>query len=129
MVAIVAGVMQTGGNLASKGTFRDQKDARFGLGLSATHIGKSRRRDRLLLIAAMAEALLVLLGAAGEAAGLDRMLQTNTAKKRQLSLFRQGLIWYEFLPGLKDEHATLLMQEFERLISAHAVFSEAYGIL
>ena len=110
-------------------TFRDQKDARFGLGLSSTHIGKPARRDRLLLIAAMAEALLVLLGAAGEAAKLDRMLQTNTAKKRQLSLFRQGLIWYEFLPGLAEKHARLLMREFDRLISAHAVFSEAYGIL
>lgn len=110
-------------------TFRDQKDIRFGLGLSATHIRSCLRRDRLLLIAAMAEALLVLLGAAGEAAKLDRMLQTNTAKKRQLSLFRQGLIWYEFLPGLKEEHARLLMREFDRLVSAHAVFNMAYGIL
>jgi hypothetical protein len=110
-------------------TFRDQKDIRFGLGLSATHIRNCARRDRLLLIAAMAEALLVLLGAAGEAANLDRMLQTNTSKKRQLSLFRQGLIWYEFLPGLKEEHARLLMREFDRLISAHAVFKAAYGIL
>lgn len=110
-------------------TFRDQKDARFGLGLSATHIRDCARRDRLLLIAAMAEALLVLLGAAGEAAKLDRMLQTNTAKKRQLSLLRQGIIWYEFLPGLEEEHARLLMREFDRLISAHAVFREAYGII
>src|SRR5690606_34969393 len=37
-------------------TFRDQKDIRFGLGLSATHIRNCARRDRLLLVAAMAEA-------------------------------------------------------------------------
>jgi len=48
-------------------TFRDQKNLRFGLGLSATHIGSTDRRDRLLLLAAIAQALLTLLGAAGEA--------------------------------------------------------------
>ena len=62
-------------------TFRDVKDPRFGLGLSATHTKSCARRDRLLLLAAMAEALLTLLGAAGEAAGLDRMLKANTSKR------------------------------------------------
>lgn len=46
--------------------FRDTKDARYGLGLSATHIRDPFRRDRLLLIGAMAMALLTCLGAAGE---------------------------------------------------------------
>lgn len=36
------------------------------------------------------------VGAAGEAAGLDRLLKTNTSKKRQLSLLRQGLIGTSF---------------------------------
>lgn len=36
-------------------TFRDQKDLRFGLGLSATHIGSPDRRDRMLLLAAIAQ--------------------------------------------------------------------------
>lgn len=31
-------------------TFRDVKDPRYGLGMSATHIGDPRRRDRLLLL-------------------------------------------------------------------------------
>lgn len=55
-------------------TFRDQKNFRFGMGLSATHIGTPARRDRLLLLAAIAQAL---LGAAGEACGLDRLMKTN----------------------------------------------------
>ena len=46
--------------------FRDTKDARYGLGLSATHIRDPLRRDRLLLIGAMAMALLTVLGAAGK---------------------------------------------------------------
>ena len=75
-------------------TFRDQKDLRFGLGLRATHIPDADRRDRLLLLAAVAQALLTLLGAASEQIGYDRMLRVNTAKKRTHSLFRQGLYWY-----------------------------------
>jgi hypothetical protein len=79
----------------------------------------------LLFIAAIAEALLKLLGAAGETPGLDRLLETNTSKKRQLSLLRLGLLWYQLLPGLKEERA----QEFDRLVRAQAVFSQAFGIL
>jgi hypothetical protein len=44
------------------------------MGLSATHIGDPERRDRILLMSAVAQALLTLLGAAGEACGLDRTL-------------------------------------------------------
>ena len=71
-------------------TFRDTKDSRYGLGLSATHVRNIYRRDRLLLICAMAMTLLTLLGAAGESLGMDRMLKANTVKKRTHSLFRQG---------------------------------------
>jgi Transposase DDE domain len=110
-------------------SFRDTKDIRFGFGLSATHVRDCERRDRLLFIAAIAEALLKLLGAAGENAKLDRLLKTNTSKKRQLSLLRQGLLWYQFLPGLKEERAVPLMQEFDRLVRAQPVFSQAFGVL
>jgi hypothetical protein len=82
-----------------------------------------------LFIAAIADALLKLLGAAGEAAGLDRLLKTNTSKKRQLSLLRQGLLWYRLLPGLKEERALPLLQEFDRLVRQQAVFSQAFGVL
>jgi hypothetical protein len=71
-------------------TFRDIKDNHFGMGLSATHIGTPERRDRLLFISAVAQALLTLLGAAGEACGLDRTLKANTVKHRTMSLFNQG---------------------------------------
>ena len=84
-------------------TFRDSKDIRFGLGLKATHIGRTDRRDRLLFLFAMAHALLTLLGAASEASGLDRTLKSSTNKHRTHSLFWQGTYWYperspHFLP-------------------------------
>ena len=50
--------------------FRDTKDLRFGMGMSALRISDPQRRDRLLLLNALAVVLLTLLGAAGESLGL-----------------------------------------------------------
>ncbi len=47
-----------GKRFTTEENFRDTKDIKFGLGISATHIGKPQRRDRLLLVCAMAQALL-----------------------------------------------------------------------
>ena len=74
--------------------FRDIKDMRFGMGLSSMHVSRPDRRDRLLLISALAIAVLSLLGAAGEHIGYDRWLKANTVKRRTHSLFRQGLMLY-----------------------------------
>jgi hypothetical protein len=108
---------------------RDQKDPRFGLGLSATRTKSCARRDRLLLLAVLTESLLTLLGAASEASGLDRLLEANTSKKRQHSLFRQGLLWYDLMHGLPDEDIQLLMGHFDRMISEHQVFHQVFGVL
>jgi len=108
-------------------TFRDQKDLHFGMGLKATHIRKPARRDRLLLLAAVAQTLLTLLGAAAEAAGLDRYLKVNTVKRRTHSLFRQGLYWYHALPNTRREWLVPLMTEFDRILREHAVFKEIFG--
>jgi len=59
--------------------FRDTKDLRFGMGLSVLRIGDPQRRDRLLLLNALAILLLTLLGAAGESLGMDRSLRTQAA--------------------------------------------------
>lgn len=99
-------------------TFRDQKDNRFGLGLSATRIGTPSRRDRLLLLCALAYLFIVTLGQAGEDAGLDRLLKVNTAKTRQLSLFNQGLRWLEMLPTMRENWKTPLLEAFMKRIRA-----------
>ena len=79
-------------------SFRDSKDMRFGMGLSAIRIDDPQRRDRLLLLNAFAILLLTLLGAAGESLGMDRQLRTSTAKRRVHSLFRQGCLLYDRIP-------------------------------
>ena len=110
-------------------TFRDQKDIHFGFGLSSTHIGDPIRRDRLLMLAAMAQALLTLLGAAGEAAGLDRMLKVNTVKRRTLSLLRQGTFWVHALPNMPDERAHILVESFDKILAEHAFSRDVLGTI
>lgn len=110
-------------------TFRDAKDIRFGMGLSATHIRDAGRRDRLLLLAAIAHALLTLLGAASEATGMDGYLKVNTSKERTHSLFRQGAYWYGAIPNMRDDWFKNLMEAFDRIVSEHAVFREIYALI
>ena len=110
-------------------TFRDINDNHFGMGLSATHIHSALRRDRLLLLAAVAQALLTLLGAAGEACGLDRTLKANTVKTRTMSLYNQGCCWYPAIPTMREDKLVQLMTEFGRLVSEHAAFREIFGVI
>jgi len=110
-------------------TFRDQKDLRFGLGLSSTHIADTARRDRLLLLAAIAHALLTLLGAAGEECGMDRMLKVNTVKRRTLSLFRQGTEWWEALPNMPSQRLELLMKTYDGEVRRHEFFRDVFGVI
>ena len=101
-------------------TFRDQKDLRFGMGLSQTHIRKEARRDRLLMLLAIGQALLTLLGAASERSGLDAYLKVNTVKRRTHSLFRQGTYWYGCLATMRDDWFERLMTAFEEVLAEHA---------
>lgn len=109
-------------------TFRDTKDPRYGLGLSATHVRDVNRRDRLLLICAMAMTLLTLLGAAGESLGMDRMLKANTVKKRTHSLFRQGCEYYAAILNMKRERLDPLVQRFGEYILREPVYVNALGL-
>lgn len=70
--------------------FRDLKDRRYGYGLRFTKIRDCKRRDRFLLVFALAYLVQTLLGHASEALGLDRELRANTTQERTHSLFRQG---------------------------------------
>lgn len=110
-------------------SFRDAKDLHFGLGLSATHIRDATRRDRFLLLLAMAIALMTLLGAAAERCGLDAMLKANTVKTRTISLFRQGLMLWNRIPNENEERLVLLMRTFDDVVREHAFFRLALGIL
>jgi hypothetical protein len=110
-------------------SFRDAKDIRFGIGLKATHIGRTDRRDRLLFLFAMAHALLTLLGGASEASGLDKTLKVSTTKHRTHSLFWQGTFWYRQLAIMRDDWFESLMNAFDTIVREHDVLIQALGIL
>lgn len=106
---------------------RDTKDLRFGMGMGAMHVKTPERRDRLWLINAFAVVLLTLLGAAGEATGYDRMLKTNTAKRRVHSLFRQGCMLYDLIPTMPEIRLRPLMHCFAQMLHDQPLFADVFG--
>jgi len=100
-------------------TFRDQKDMRFGWALHDIQVTQPVRRDRLLFLAALAQVLLTLLGAAGEQLGLDAGLRVNTTKRRTHSLPRQGR---EYIRGCSSSGASA-----SRAVHRFAQFSAGSG--
>jgi hypothetical protein len=108
-------------------SLRDTKDLRFGMGMGSMHVNSPERRDRLWLINAFAVVLLTLLGAAGEALGYDRMLKTNTAKRRVHSLFRQGCMLYDLIPMMPEVRLRPLMQRFSQMLLEQPLFADVFG--
>ena len=109
--------------------FRDIKDMRFGMGMSAMRIRHTARRDRLLLLSALSIALLTLLGAAGESIGYDRWLKANTVKTRTHSLFRQGLMLYQHIPNWPEHRLRPLVEQFAHMLIEQRVYREIFGVI
>jgi hypothetical protein len=118
-----------GRRFTTEETFRDQKDPRFGMGLSQTRIKDPKRRDRALLVCAMASVLLTLLGAAGESLGEDRMLKANTSKQRTHSLLRQGTYYFQALATWPEERSARLLARFGLLLSQQPFTRHVFAIV
>ena len=109
--------------------FRDEKDVRFGMGLGALRIADPQRRDRLLLLSALAIVLLTLLGAAGESIGLDRLLKSNTSKRRTHSLFRQGCLLYDLIPNMPETRLRPLLEKYAELLLQNSLLTQTFGLV
>lgn len=107
-------------------TFRDHKDWRFGLGLAHMRIKDPARRDRMLLVLALATVIATLLGAAGEKLGIDRYLRANTKRTRTHSLFRQGR---EYIAGVPPSVAHSLLAHVLRLLRRHARNAQLFATI
>jgi hypothetical protein len=107
--------------------FRDTKDLRFGMGMSALRIADPQRRDRLFLLNAFAIVLLTLLGAAGESLGMDRHLKSNTSKRRTHSLFRQGCLLYDLIPNMPGARLRPLIDRFIELINQNIALAPIFS--
>jgi hypothetical protein len=108
-------------------TFRDQKDWRFGLALDHMTLGTPERRDRMLLVLALATMFSVIVGAAGEQIGLDRTLRANTeTRKRTHSLLRQG---HEYMAGVARAVIVDVRRTFHRLWRELRATDRIYALL
>lgn len=110
-------------------SFRDTKNLRFGMGMYEISISKPERRDRLLFISAIAVFILTILGAASEALGFDRLLKSNTSKKRTHSLFRQGCMWYELMPNMDETRLKMLIEKFHELLLERIATKEIFSFV
>ena len=110
-------------------TFRDLKDPRFGVGFSTVSVSTPLRRNRFLLLQAMAHSLLEVLGQASENLGMDKGLSSSTRKKRQLSLFRQGQYWLRALRNRPEEDEDRMLEEFGRLVRENTFFREVFEVM
>lgn len=109
--------------------FRDTKNLRFGMGLSEARVDSTERRDRLLLLSALATVLLTLLGAAGESLGMDRYLKANTSKKRTHSLFFQGNHYYQAMPMMPQDEFAALTIRFGEMLEEQRFFQGVFGVI
>ena len=110
-------------------TFRDQKDIRFGMGMYNISVSKPIKRDRLFFLAAISCVLLTILGAAGEAIGMDRTLKANTVKRRTHSLFRQGVMLYELIPEMAEDRLLDLINKFHELLMENKLTKSIFFIV
>ncbi|MEI6859071.1 MAG: IS4 family transposase, partial [Shewanella sp.] len=53
----------------------------------------------------------------------------NTSKTRSYSLFRQGCIYYELLPTMREEWAEPLMDNFYRYLKNQPIYRSIFGII
>ena len=109
--------------------FRDTKDLHFGMGLSETSVSNPEKRDRLLLISALAVCILTLLGAVGEKLGMDRYLKVNTVKHRTMSLFRQGCHYYEQIIRMTQEELKKFLECLIELLDCHKNLKEILWVI
>jgi hypothetical protein len=76
-----------------------------------------------------------MLGAAGEALGMDRLLKSNTTKTRTHSLLsscrrvRQGCMLYELIPTMPEHRLAPLMARFAEVTAACAAFSGLFSVV
>lgn len=82
-----------GRRFTTEETFRDAKDPRFGLGLSKCAIARTDRRDRMLLVIAVAIFITSVVGRIALRLDLERYVRANKPKKKSArahSIFSLG---------------------------------------
>jgi len=101
-------------------TFRDAKNHRFGWPLGGVLLSTPQRMATLLVLAALALAVVTLVGMGAERRGIHRAYQANTQMKRALSFFvlACAIIRRGGLDNLSLEDFTISLASIPRVASA-----------
>jgi hypothetical protein len=97
------------------------------MGMDSVHVNSPECRDRLWLLNALAVVPLTLPGAASETVGMDRLLKTNTAKRRTHSLFRQGCMLYDLISNMPEARLRPMMECFGAMLEQQTLFTKVLG--
>ena len=101
-------------------TFRDTKNSRLGWALDFARTQSRQRMNVLLLLAALANLAIVLVGLAAEEAGLSRQFQANTVRHRRVfSLFTLGNLVLRSTIPLRAAALSALRHQLETLRAHH----------
>lgn len=101
-------------------TFRDAKNHRFGWSLSHVRLSTTQRMATLLVLAALAIAVVTLIGMTAERAGLHRRYQANTYRTRVLSFFvlACAIIRRGDFDGISDDNLRISLATVHNAVSA-----------
>lgn len=101
-------------------TFRDTKNGRLGWALDFARTQSRQRMNVLLLLAALANLAIVLVGLAADEAGLARQFQANTVRHRRVfSLFTLGNLVLRSTICLRAAPLSALRHKLETLRAHH----------
>lgn len=108
-------IMWYGKRFQVEETFRDQKSHRFGLALGRLKMMQADRLERLLLIVAFAQYLVLMVGALARFQGLHRQFQANTRQnRREHSDFFLGLYYIFRLTWHHRQMTAFFYQEAQK---------------
>jgi hypothetical protein len=96
--------------------------------MSHTHIENPERRDRMLLLNALAIFLMTLLGAEGESLGFDLLLKANTVKYRTHSLFRRGCLYFGLIPKMPQARLRPLIRRFTEMLAQQPTTKDVFAM-
>ena len=59
----------------------------------------------------------------------DRMLKSNTTKRRTHCLLRQGIMLFQLIPTMPEHRLLPLVDKFAEFLNAQTVFVEIFGVI
>ncbi len=98
------------------------------MGTLTARVSEPQRRDRLLLVCALATFILTSIGEASELIGLNKSIKSNTSKKRTHSLFCQGMILFAIIIMSSGDTFFKLIVVFNDILDKHSLLLLGTGV-